>query len=50
MTCVLAEAHDEWQVAERRTAEESMAGLNPPVPTAIINEQEVIDTAALRTA
>jgi len=33
-TCVLIEAHDEWQVAERRyLSEASMAQLNPPAPT-----------------
>ena len=34
--CVLIEAHDEWQVADRRyLSEASMALLNPPAPTAI---------------
>jgi hypothetical protein len=51
---VLIESHDEWQVAERRyLSEESMAQLTPPAPTAIIannNDQEVIDTDAIRTA
>jgi putative transposase len=53
-TCVLIESHDEWQVAERRyLSEESMAQLTPPAPTAITansNDQEVIDTGAIRTA
>ena len=35
-TCVLIEAHDEWQAADRRyLSEASMAQLNPPEPTAI---------------
>jgi hypothetical protein len=34
--CVLIEAHDEWQVADRRyLSEGSMAMLNPPEPTPI---------------
>jgi len=50
--CVLIEAHDEWQVAERRyLSEGSMALLNPPTPTAINPAaQEVIDTPAAVTA
>jgi putative transposase len=50
--CVLIEAHDEWQVAERRyLSEGSMAVLNPPTPTAINPAaQEVIDTPAAVTA
>jgi transposase-like protein len=33
-TCVLIEAHDEWQDSDRRyLSEESMALLNPPAPT-----------------
>ncbi|MFD6061274.1 IS256 family transposase [Rhodococcus wratislaviensis] len=35
-TCVLIEAHDEWQVCERRyLSEESMAQLTPPEPVSI---------------
>jgi putative transposase len=35
-TCVLIEAHDEWQAADRRyLSEASMAQLNPPAPTEI---------------
>jgi putative transposase len=53
-TCVLIESQDEWQVAKRRyLSEESMAQLTPPTPTAITansNDQEVIDTDAIRTA
>ena len=53
--CVLIEAHDEWQVAERRyLSEGSMAQLNPPAPTAINTAQstprEVIDTPTTVTA
>ena len=34
--CVLIEAHDEWQVAERRyLSEGSMAQLTPPAPTVL---------------
>src|SRR6185436_7317278 len=53
-TCVLIEAHDEWQAAERRyLSEESMAQLTSPAPSAITataTEQEVIDRDVLRTA
>lgn len=53
--CVLIEAHDEWQVAERRyLSEGSMALLNPPAPTELVpvttNATEVIDTPAAVTA
>jgi putative transposase len=58
--CVLIEAHDEWQVAERRyLSEGSMALLNPPEPTILTvgasshpntPAQEVIDTPAAVTA
>jgi putative transposase len=53
--CVLIEAHDEWQVADRRyLSEGSMALLNPPAPTQIsapaTRAQEVIDTHAAVTA
>ncbi len=35
-SCVLIEAHDEWQDSDRRyLSEESMALLNPPAPTAL---------------
>jgi putative transposase len=35
-SCVLIEAHDEWQDSDRRyLSEESMALLNPPEPTAL---------------
>ena len=34
-SCVLIEAHDEWQIADRRYLSEAfMALLNPPEPTA----------------
>jgi putative transposase len=53
--CVLIEAHDEWQVADRRyLSEASMAQLNPPEPTALetrrTDRTEVIDQPALQTA
>jgi putative transposase len=57
--CVLIEAHDEWQVSDRRyLSEQSMAQLAPPAPTALTprhdDNQEVdhktIDNAALKTA
>jgi putative transposase len=57
--CVLIEAHDEWQVADRRyLSEGSMAMLNPPEPTPIdaprtpldTPAQEVIDTPIAATA
>ena len=57
--CVLIEAHDEWQVAERRyLSEESMAQLNPPAPTTLEPASTptdkpttgVIDTPAAITA
>jgi putative transposase len=54
-TCVLIEAHDEWQVSDRRyLAEGSMALLTPPEPTVLEprrdNDSEVIDAPALQTA
>jgi putative transposase len=53
--CVLIEAHDEWQVSDRRyLSEASMALLTPPEPTALEprrdTESEVIDQTALQTA
>jgi putative transposase len=53
--CVLIEAHDEWQVTDRRyLSEASMAQLTPPAPTALEprhdTPNEVIDQAALQTA
>jgi putative transposase len=53
--CVLIEAHDEWQVSDRRyLSEGSMALLTPPEPTAIDTHRsdanEVIDQPALQTA
>jgi putative transposase len=54
-SCVLIEAHDEWQVSDRRyLSEGSMALLNPPEPTALTtrppDHSEVIDQPALHTA
>ncbi len=54
-TCVLIEAHDEWQAADRRyLSETSMALLNPPEPTAIPPNtqpaEEIMDTPAQLTA
>jgi putative transposase len=54
-TCVLIEAHDEWQVSDRRyLAEGSMALLTPPEPTVLEprrdNDSEVIDAPTLQTA
>jgi len=54
-SCVLIEAHDEWQFSDRRyLSEASMAQLTPPAPTALEarhdDQSEVIDTAALKTA
>ena len=57
--CVLIEAHDEWQVSDRRyLSEASMAQLTPPPPTALEPRQEdttsdtneVIDTTTIKTA
>ena len=57
--CVLIEAHDEWQVSDRRYfSEASMAQLAPPPPTAIETRRddtsndtnEVIDTTTIKTA
>jgi putative transposase len=54
-SCVLIEAHDEWQVSDRRyLSEQSMAQLTPPAPTALQarpnDTSEVIDTDELKTA
>ena len=53
--CVLIEAHDEWQVSDRRyLSEASMAQLTPPAPAALEPRpetvSEVIDQPALQTA
>ncbi len=53
--CVLIEAHDEWQVSDRRyLSEGSMSQLTPPQPTALEPRSdtvsEVIDQPALQTA
>ncbi len=57
--CVLIEAHDEWQVSDRRyLSEASMAQLTPPAPTALEPRRnndtddaaEVIDTTTIKTA
>ncbi len=53
--CVLIEAHDEWQVAERRyLSEGSMAQLTPPVPTVLAIDTtpapEVSTTPAIQSA
>ncbi|MDP9434472.1 MAG: hypothetical protein M3P93_04460, partial [Actinomycetota bacterium] len=54
-SCVLIEAHDEWQDSDRRyLSEESMALLNPPAPTVLEprrnSPDEVMDQHALQTA
>ena len=52
--CVLIEAHDEWQVSDRRyLSETSMAMLTPSEPTALPTRPDnrgVIDTTQARTA
>ncbi len=53
--CVLIEAHDEWQVAERRyLSEGSMAQLTPPTPTVLTVDttpaREVTTTPAIQSA
>ena len=56
---MLIEAHDEWQVSDRRyLSEASMAQLTPAPPTALEprhtdnqhNEQQAIDTTTIKTA
>ena len=52
---MLIEAHDEWQVRDRRyLSEASLVLLTPPEPTAIDTRRsepnEVIDQPALQTA
>ena len=58
-SCVLIEAHDEWQVCDRRyLSEATMAQLTPPPPTALqshrdhdaANPMEAIDTTTIKTA
>jgi Transposase, Mutator family len=53
-SCVLIEAHDEWQVSERRyLSETSMAMLTPSEPTVLTTrpaQRGVIDTTQARTA
>ena len=53
-SCVLIEAHDEWQVSDRRyLSETSMALLTPTEPTALptrLANPEVIDTTQALTA
>jgi len=57
--CVLIEAHDEWQVSDRRyLSEASVAQPTPPTPTALEHRrdndhtkpEELIDTANINTA
>jgi putative transposase len=51
--CVLIEAHDEWQVSDRRyLSEESMQLLNPPEPTALAarHAEPATEQPALQTA
>jgi putative transposase len=44
-SCVLIEAHDEWQDSDRRyLSEESMALLNPPAPTVLETKTTTPDT------
>jgi hypothetical protein len=44
-SCVLIEAHDEWQDSDRRyLSEESMALLNPPAPTVLEPKKATPDT------
>ena len=44
-SCVLIEAHDEWQDSDRRyLSEESMALLNPPAPTVLELQTTTPDT------
>jgi putative transposase len=51
--CVLIEAHDEWQVSDRRyLSEESMQLLTPPQPTALAprHAETTTEQPALQTA
>ena len=49
--CVLIEAHDEWQVTDRRyLSEASMAQLNPPEPTALPARPITEASAEIKTA
>ena len=51
--CVLIEAHDEWQVSDRRyLSEESMQQLTPPAPSAIAHRhaEPATEQPALQTA
>lgn len=49
--CVLIEAHDEWQVTDRRyLSEATMAMLNPPEPTALPTRPIKEASTAIKTA
>ena len=48
-SCVLIEAHDEWQDSDRRyLSEESMALLHPPAPTVLEPKTTTADTTPRR--
>lgn len=50
-SCVLIEAHDEWQDSDRRyLSEESLALLNPPAPTELRPEKTTPRKAITATA
>jgi putative transposase len=54
-SCVPIEAHDKWQISNRRhLSEPSMALLTPPEPTALVTRRpelnKVIDQPSLHTA